>query len=152
MSNRIQALKDLAGAVGRNRLVEGWIEGPCAEAADLRGINRLMLDFYDDPDFVHELMDFVVEVEMCEIIDIDAAVLMAAARQAVGVEQVLCGNLDPVRSIHEGTPDEIPAEFGACHADGGSRYIVGGGCEIPRGTSLDNFLAIVDFARLTSGS
>ena len=45
------------------RLVEGWIEGPCAEAADLRGINNIMLDFYDDPQFVHTLLEFVVEME-----------------------------------------------------------------------------------------
>ena len=43
-------------------MVEGWIEGPCAEAADLRGINRLMTDFYDDPAFVRDLFDFVLEM------------------------------------------------------------------------------------------
>jgi uroporphyrinogen-III decarboxylase len=87
----------------------------------------------------------------CEIIDIDAPVTMVAARQAVGAEQVICGNLDPVRSIHDGTPDEIFAKFGACHDQAGPRYIVGGGCEIPRRTALPNFQAIVDFARTTSG-
>jgi MtaA/CmuA family methyltransferase len=48
--------------VGRDLLVEGWIEGPMAEAADLRGINTLMLDFYDDPAFVHDLFAFVLEL------------------------------------------------------------------------------------------
>jgi MtaA/CmuA family methyltransferase len=42
----------------------GWVEGPCAEAADLRGINTLMLDFYDDPAFVRDLFDFVIEMEL----------------------------------------------------------------------------------------
>jgi MtaA/CmuA family methyltransferase len=37
------------------------VEGPCAEAADLRGINRLMMDFSDDPAFVHDLFGFTVE-------------------------------------------------------------------------------------------
>ena len=37
--------------VGGEKLIEGWIEGPCAEAADLRGINTLMIDFFDDPAF-----------------------------------------------------------------------------------------------------
>ena len=32
----------------------------CAEAADLRGINRLMTDFFDDPAFVRDLFDFVL--------------------------------------------------------------------------------------------
>ena len=33
-------------------------------AADLRGMNTLMLDFYDDPDFVDELFEFVVAMEV----------------------------------------------------------------------------------------
>ncbi len=44
------------------RLIEGWVEGPCAEGADLRGINTLMTDFYDDPAFVHDLFAFNVEM------------------------------------------------------------------------------------------
>jgi len=44
--------------------VEGWVEGPCGASADLRGINRLMLDFYDDPVFVRELFDFVLELAL----------------------------------------------------------------------------------------
>jgi len=40
------------------------VEGPCAESADLRGINTLMLDYYDRPGFVHELADFTVKVAL----------------------------------------------------------------------------------------
>ena len=35
-----------------------------AGAAALRGLNSLMLDFYDDPAFVHDLFAFVVELEL----------------------------------------------------------------------------------------
>jgi MtaA/CmuA family methyltransferase len=49
---------------GNELLVEGWIEGPIAEAADLRGINTLMMDFFDDPQFVRDLFAFVVEMEL----------------------------------------------------------------------------------------
>ena len=45
-----------------NDSIEGWIEGPCAEAADLRGINRLMTDFFDDPAFVRDLFEFILEL------------------------------------------------------------------------------------------
>ncbi|HVM57968.1 MAG TPA: uroporphyrinogen decarboxylase family protein [Gaiellaceae bacterium] len=221
MSNRLRAVTELADTAGRERLVEGWIEGPCSEAADLRGINRLMLDFFDDPDFVHELVDFVVELGIafgraqveagaevigigdptasligpalyeefiwpgarrlvaalhdagaicrvhicgnsrtilplvsrlgCEIVDVDSLVPMAEAREAVGAEQVLCGNLDPVRSIHDEDPATIRAELAACHREAGARHVVGAGCEIPRGTPLDNFRAIVDFAHARAG-
>jgi MtaA/CmuA family methyltransferase len=44
------------------KLVEGWVEGPCGAGADLRGINTLMLDFYDDAAFVRDLFEFVVEL------------------------------------------------------------------------------------------
>ena len=35
-----------------------------AESADLRGINTIMMDLIDDPDFVRDLMGFVVENAM----------------------------------------------------------------------------------------
>lgn len=62
MHNGVKAVAHLRERVGRDLLVEGWIEGPMAEAADLRGINTLMLDFYDDPVFVHDLFAFCVEL------------------------------------------------------------------------------------------
>lgn len=62
MCDRVGAAA-LFRAVARDRwLVEGWVEGPCAEGADLRGINTLMLDFFDDPAFVHDLFGFTVRV------------------------------------------------------------------------------------------
>lgn len=222
MSNQVLAVEDLVVGVGHKRLIEGWVEGPCAESANLRGINRLMLDFYDDPLFVRELVNFVVELEIsfgraqidagaevigigdaaasligpalyaefiwpgerriiaamhhagaicrlhicgnnlpvladaaklgCEIIDVDGPIVsMRDARRAVGTAQVLCGNLDPVRSIHDGTPESIRAELTDCHIQAGPRYIVAAGCEIPRGTPFDNFATMVDFARATPG-
>ena len=39
-------------------------DGPCAEGADLRGINTLMMDFFDDPGFVRDLFEFVNEMEL----------------------------------------------------------------------------------------
>ncbi len=64
MTNRVEAVRLMKERVGKDKVVEGWIEGPSGESADLRGINRLMMDFYDDPDFVRDLMDFVVEMEL----------------------------------------------------------------------------------------
>jgi MtaA/CmuA family methyltransferase len=64
MHNGVKAVARLKERVGHDRIVEGWIEGPIAEAADLRGINTIMLDFYDDPAFVRDLFDFVVEMEL----------------------------------------------------------------------------------------
>lgn len=60
MTDRVRGVEALRAGPGRSRLVEGWVEGPCAEAADLRGLGTLMLDFADDPAFVEELLDFAV--------------------------------------------------------------------------------------------
>jgi MtaA/CmuA family methyltransferase len=64
MTNGVQAVSLLRQKVGRDKIVEGWIEGPIAEAADLRGINTVMLDFFDDPAFVRDLFEFVVAMEL----------------------------------------------------------------------------------------
>jgi MtaA/CmuA family methyltransferase len=60
MTDRVRGVELLRSGGGAARLVEGWVEGPCAEAADLRGIGALMLDFGDDPAFVEDLFDFAV--------------------------------------------------------------------------------------------
>jgi MtaA/CmuA family methyltransferase len=64
MHSAVKSLEWMKQRVGRDKAVMGWVEGPCAEGADLRGINRLMLDFFDDPKFVHRLFEFVLEMEL----------------------------------------------------------------------------------------
>jgi MtaA/CmuA family methyltransferase len=64
MTDRVRAAALFRDKVAGQLGIEGWVEGPVAQAADLRGINTLMLDFFDDPDFVRELFAFVVELEL----------------------------------------------------------------------------------------
>jgi MtaA/CmuA family methyltransferase len=64
MHNGIKAVARFKEKIGRDKIVEGWIEGPVAEGADLRGINTLMLDFGDDPAFVRDLFEFVIAMEL----------------------------------------------------------------------------------------
>lgn len=64
MHDRVRAVELFKERIGGQLLIEGWIEGPCAEAADLRGINSLMIDFFDDPTFVRDLFEFIVEMEL----------------------------------------------------------------------------------------
>ena len=64
MLDRIEAVRLLADRAGEARLVEGWVEGPCAMSADLRGLNTLMIDFSDDRPFVEALFDFTVRMEL----------------------------------------------------------------------------------------
>jgi MtaA/CmuA family methyltransferase len=60
MEDRVHGIELLRRRVGSGKFVEGWVEGPCAEGADLRGISRLMLDFSEDPEFVRDLFEFVL--------------------------------------------------------------------------------------------
>jgi MtaA/CmuA family methyltransferase len=64
MRDRVEAVGLLAKRCGTTHMVEGWVEGPCAMSADLRGLNTLMLDFFDDPPFVEALFDFTVRMEV----------------------------------------------------------------------------------------
>jgi MtaA/CmuA family methyltransferase len=64
MGDRVRAAALFRERVGDRKLIEGWIEGPCAEAADLRGINTLMTDFFDDPPFVQRLFEFTLQMGM----------------------------------------------------------------------------------------
>jgi MtaA/CmuA family methyltransferase len=217
MSDRVHAVQLLRERVGGQLLVEGWVEGPCAEGADLRGINALLLDFYDDPGFVRDLFEFVVQLELrfaaaqvaagadiigvgdaaaslvgpriyrefvwpfekqlvdglhalgtrvrlhicgntrplvtqmaqlgCEIVDLDYPVPLAEARERMGPDQVLLGNLDPVRCLRDGTPASIQAAVAACHHEAGRRYIVGAGCEVPRDTPVENLATLAAYAK-----
>ncbi|MBI3910222.1 MAG: uroporphyrinogen decarboxylase family protein [Armatimonadetes bacterium] len=217
MGPRLQALALYQERVGGEKLIEGWIEGPIAEAADLRGINALMLDFYDDPAFVRDLFDFVLEMELqfaaaqvaagaeqigigdaaaslvgpriyhefvwpyekkmvegvralgarvrlhicgntrrllegigqlgCDIVDLDFLTPVSEGRAKMGPQQVLLGNIDPVRVLRDGTPDQVYQALAECHRQAGRRYIVGAGCEVPRDTPPANFCAMMDYAR-----
>ena len=64
MHNAVLAVSRLKERVGGQKVVEGWVEGPIAEGADLRGINTLMTDFFDDIPFVQALFEFVIEMEL----------------------------------------------------------------------------------------
>ena len=76
----------------------------------------------------------------CEIVDLDFKVSLAQARQAMGPQQVLLGNLDPVAALRNGTPASIAAAIAECHRQAGPRYIVAAGCEVPRDTPQENLL------------
>ncbi|MBI5094213.1 MAG: uroporphyrinogen decarboxylase family protein [Candidatus Hydrogenedentes bacterium] len=217
MHDRVQAVALFKERGGNGKLIEGWVEGPCAEAADLRGINTLMMDFYEDPGFVRDLFEFAVELGTdfaraqvdagadligvgdaaaslvgpqlysefvwpyerklveaihamggrvrlhicgntqpiladigrlgCEIVDLDWMASMEDARAAMGPNQILLGNIDPVATLRNGTRDSVYDAIAECHSQAGRRYIVGAGCEVPRDTPPENLRAMHAYAR-----
>jgi len=64
MHDRIKAAALFKDKMANDKIIEGWIEGPCAEGADLRGISTIMMDFYEEPAFIRKLFEFVIEMEL----------------------------------------------------------------------------------------
>jgi MtaA/CmuA family methyltransferase len=64
MSDRIAAARYLRERLGGDVPIMGWVEGALAEAADLRGVSALLLDLYDRPEWVRDLLETIVEVEI----------------------------------------------------------------------------------------
>ena len=87
----------------------------------------------------------------CEIVDIDSMVPLAEARQEMGPQVVLAGNLDPVKTLRNGTPEAITAAIAECHRQAGPRYIVAAGCEVPRDTPGSADRWIRDLVALLEG-
>jgi MtaA/CmuA family methyltransferase len=218
MANRVAAVGLLRRQLGGTHLIEGWVEGPCAESADLRGINTLMTDYYDDPDFVQALAEFTVKVALkfaaaqieagadiigvgdaaaslingelyekfvlphekqlvdgihaaggrvrlhicgrtghlagamatlgCEIVDLDTMVDLRAARAAMGVSQVLLGNVHTVNVVKNGAPEDVRQALAKCRAEAGPAWIAGAGCEVPRHSPADNVHCFAQMARV----
>ncbi len=47
---RIESVRKMAAEVGQTHSVLGWVEGPMAEYADLRGVENTMMDLIDKPE------------------------------------------------------------------------------------------------------
>jgi MtaA/CmuA family methyltransferase len=64
MSDRLAAIRCMREQVGGKVPVMGWVEGALAEAADLRGEGTLLMDLYDRPAWVRDLLEICFEVEI----------------------------------------------------------------------------------------
>jgi uroporphyrinogen-III decarboxylase len=81
----------------------------------------------------------------CEIVDLDYPSPLSEGRAAMGPNQVLLGNINPVKVLRDGTPASVTDAIAECHREAGPRYIVGAGCEVPRETAHDNLRALCDY-------
>lgn len=64
MGDRLQALRTFRDKVGEQVPIMGWVEGALAQAADVRGINEIMVDVSMEPEWVGALLEKLVEVEI----------------------------------------------------------------------------------------
>ncbi len=58
----LESTRIAAKEVGGKAFIVSTVMGPLNCAGQIRGVENLMLDFYDRPGFVEELLDFAVEV------------------------------------------------------------------------------------------
>jgi len=64
MRDRIEAVKRYHELAGGEASIMGWVEGPAAEAADLRRLDNFFMDLIDDEAYVDSLMAICVEVAL----------------------------------------------------------------------------------------
>lgn len=64
MRDRIDAVRAYRETVGGEYSIMGWVEGPAAEATDLRRMDQFFMDLIDDEEYAGELMDLCVEVAL----------------------------------------------------------------------------------------
>lgn len=156
MHNAIEAVALLKAKAGHDKIIEGWIEGPVAEGADLRGLSTLMLDFGDDPAFVRDLFAFVVEMELRF-----AHEQISAGADIIGIGDAAASLVGPqiyeefVLPYEAALVDRIHA-LGAkvrLHICGHTRKIVAGmgrlGCDI---VDLDSLTPLADARQKMSAS
>ncbi len=211
MRQRVESVAKIAASVGRTHSVLGWVEGPIAEYADLRGVQETMFDLMDEPAMFHDAAAIIVEnatafaraqveagadmigvgdaaaslidaamfeefvlpwqrklfegihaagatvkLHICgntnhllpqltrtgaDIIDVDWMVPLAQAREIVGPDVALCGNFDPSGVLLQGSPQAVADAARQCIRDGGARFLLMPGCEVPPGTPEANIRA-----------
>lgn len=214
MLDRVRAAAAFKQKAEDRYSILGWIEGPAAEAGDVRGLTNFMMDLYDDETFACDLMDRCTEVaidfalaqikagcdtigmgdaicsqlppdlyerliqprekriadavqsagaffklHICgnithllpgvaglgvDILDVDHMVDMAAAREAVGGNVTLAGNVDPAEAVLRGAPGAIKSAFREIYESVGNPFMVNAGCEIPSGTPNENLKALCE--------
>ncbi len=81
-----------------------------------------------------------------DVLSADHAIDLAKAREIVGDRIALMGNVHPIEVLWNGTPELIRSESLKCIEKAGEngRFILSGGCEVPRDTSIENIKAMMD--------
>jgi MtaA/CmuA family methyltransferase len=212
MKDRLLAVNAFHQIISKDIPILGWVEGPFAEAADLRGVQNLMMDIIDQPEQLESLLKIVLETEkkfaeeqikagadiigvgdaaasllspslykkyvlpfeqelfssihqlgakvklhICgntsgllpymaqtgaDIIDLDFMVSLKEARHYFGSQVCICGNVDPISVMLEGTPEDVRQASLRCIEDAGMPFILSAGCEIPVATPPENLHAL----------
>ncbi|MCA1809785.1 MAG: uroporphyrinogen decarboxylase family protein [Kiritimatiellia bacterium] len=90
MLDRVKAVEEFKKQAGGQYSILGWVEGPAAEAADLRDVTNFMMDLMDDEAYAGDLMD------LCLATAIDfARVQVAAGADTIGIGDAVASQMSP---------------------------------------------------------
>lgn len=112
MSDRLEAIRLFREQVGGETPIMGWVEGALAEAANLRGVSRLMIDLVDNPEWVEELLERCTEVEIAF-----ARAQVEAGADIIGLGDAVASLVGPALYHHFALPYEQRI-FAAVHEMG----------------------------------
>jgi MtaA/CmuA family methyltransferase len=88
LADRISAVRSYAQSVGGQSSIMGWVEGPAAEAADLRGVSNFFCDLLEEPEYAGGLMDFCTDFAI-EF----AGRQIAAGADTIGIGDAVCSQV-----------------------------------------------------------
>jgi MtaA/CmuA family methyltransferase len=88
--NRINEVAEFKRRVGDKYFIIGWVEGPVAEYADIRGVTAAAMDFLDDPETVGKAMDVIVDSALAFI-----TLQVKAGAHCIGIGDAFCSQIGP---------------------------------------------------------
>lgn len=110
---------------------------------------------FGGPPFIHicgdttKIWEDIVEVG-CSVLSLDNQIDLAEAKQRVGAQVCLAGNVPPY-TFWKGSREDIAASVKECLAkayDNPKGYVVSSGCGLPIGAPADNITAMMDAVRI----
>ena len=83
MGDRTGGVREMVRAVGEECLVLGWVDMPFAEACSVCGVSEFMVLLMDEPELVHQLLEFLTRVVIdFALIQLEAGAPMIGAGDA----------------------------------------------------------------------
>ena len=87
---RLEELRTFRRCAGDRYFVVGWVEGPVAEYADLRGVTHAAMDLLDEPEAVQAAIRVIVDSAL-EFITLQ----VEAGADCIGIGDAFCSQIGP---------------------------------------------------------
>lgn len=88
MRDRIDAVREYKRRVGGRYSIMGWVEGPAAEAADVRGLENFLCDMIEEPELTGELMKLCVDLAINF-----ARIQIEDGADTIGIGDAICSQM-----------------------------------------------------------